>query len=234
MREKPKHTLTNEQQVFVLNNYKKLKRQKISDELKTSRASVSRVMCDFKLYHRHNKWENQPEIVKEVLDYYKKHGVKKTNEKFKDISVRSIIERYKNSGFIPHWKFEDDMFLLRYLNSFSYDEHVKILKKHHIVNSVSTICKHLSLRGYKNTVYYNEIPHRFIKKYILEDTPIQKQNFGKRKKCVQWIDIANFWSSDNVDLYRLAMCMAKFQIWLHGGLPITNREDILIYERKDL
>lgn len=64
---------------------------KIGVSLSNLRRSIRGVSLNF-----HNRYKANPNLVKKVCAYYEKHGKLKTQEKFPEISVRSIVEHYKN------------------------------------------------------------------------------------------------------------------------------------------
>jgi len=70
-------------------------RDEICEKLGVSVANLKRSTPGVSWYY-FNRYAANPEMVKEVCTYYEKNGKKKTQEKFPEISVRSVVERYKN------------------------------------------------------------------------------------------------------------------------------------------
>lgn len=66
----------------------------IAKELGVSLSNIKRAFRGTRLAF-HNKYVLNPDLVKRVCKYYEKHGRPKTQKRFPEISVRSIVERYK-------------------------------------------------------------------------------------------------------------------------------------------
>lgn len=95
-RQKPLGTMTKAQIKIVRSLADKKKLDDIAKELVVSRSNLIRSVKPFNIsFTYHNKHKNNPEMVKKIFCYYEKHGKVKTQEKFPDIKVRSVIERYK-------------------------------------------------------------------------------------------------------------------------------------------
>jgi hypothetical protein len=89
----PKSTLTKEQRQEAEKLIGKMDRKEIAEHLGVSLANLKRAFRGRRLAF-HNKYARQPDLVKAVCKYYEKHGKIKTQKKFPQVCVRSVVERY--------------------------------------------------------------------------------------------------------------------------------------------
>lgn len=239
---KPQHNLTNEQQTFVLNNYKKMKRHELAEGCGASRANVNRFMREYGLKRKHNKWENDKKTVKAVLKCYYDHGRQEAIKRFKNVSVRSIVERYRlddcgNVEYAPdvslgvhckQWTDREALFVLRYKDILIQKDISEFLDRNNAVRNY--LKRNYKGNGKKLSTF--GLPHRLIKHHVSSDAPIYKKPVNNGLRMVSWVDIAEFYTHDDVNIYKLAKSMARFVYWLHGGLPLTDKQRIFDYERE--
>jgi transcriptional regulator with XRE-family HTH domain len=71
----------------------KMKQDDLADRIGCSRSNLIRWARDHKVSL--DSLSLKPDVVKKVCAYYERHGRKRTEKKFPNVRVRSIVERYK-------------------------------------------------------------------------------------------------------------------------------------------
>lgn len=208
-----------------------MKRIEIAEHLGASRPSVNRFMKKHGLQSgQHTQYDKK--IVEKICESHEKIGVKKTQEKYPDVNVRSITERYNSGGaFSKPWTDKQILLLVRYCDLIDLESLKRLLNRD--FKCVGTLRRttrgKLNIRLSQRT-NLNGIAYRFIKSMTDEKIKIQSQDFGHKTNFCLWIDIKKNLISENEDIKKLVSSMAKFQRWLHGGNPIVNEKDIFDYE----
>jgi len=90
----PKTSLTQEQIHEAKKLIGKMSRGDIAHEMGCSVASLGRAFRGTRLAF-FNRYSINPKLVKQVCAYYEIHGRRKTQERFPEICIRSVVERYK-------------------------------------------------------------------------------------------------------------------------------------------
>jgi AcrR family transcriptional regulator len=73
----------------------KMPRDEIAKACGVSVSSLKRAFRGVRICY-FNKYVANPNLVEAVCRYYEKHGKNKTQERFPNVKVRSVVERYKN------------------------------------------------------------------------------------------------------------------------------------------
>ena len=94
LRRRPLGTMTEDQIEIAKSLAGTLDRRDIAEKLGVSLSNLKRSCRDIK-FNYHNKYKANPGKVKELCEFYEKNGRVKTQEKYPDWSVRSVVERYK-------------------------------------------------------------------------------------------------------------------------------------------
>lgn len=92
---RPKGTMTQDQISKAKKLVGKMDRNNIAKTVGVSVSNLKRSMPGVS-FTFHNKYKANPDLVKKVCAYYEKHGKIKTQDKFPNIKVRSVVERYKD------------------------------------------------------------------------------------------------------------------------------------------
>lgn len=74
----------------------------MAELLGTSTCNVKRAFRGQSLWFKNGKLKNNPELVRQVTNYYRQHGRPATVDRFPDISVKSIIDRPEYYGLGKH------------------------------------------------------------------------------------------------------------------------------------
>lgn len=98
LRRKPKSTLTEEQKEWVKVRIGKMPVSKMACELQTSVSNIKRAFRGTSLWFKNGKLKNNPELVREVLEYYSEHGKVETQKMFPHVRIKSILHREKYYG----------------------------------------------------------------------------------------------------------------------------------------
>ena len=92
-------SLTTEQIAIIESNLKRMKRSDIAHAVGVSESRLKRAAkvlgWKFEYLKAQPYMKYSERLTKEVLSYYEKNGKNKTQNRYPDIKLRSIIERYK-------------------------------------------------------------------------------------------------------------------------------------------
>lgn len=72
----------------------KMSREDIAEQMGVSLASLKRAFPGVRLAY-FNRYVINPQLVRQVCVYYERHGKRATQERFPEVRVRSVVERYK-------------------------------------------------------------------------------------------------------------------------------------------
>ena len=210
-----------------------MKRIELSEQIGSSRATVNRFMRDNGLKTgQHTQYPK--DVVKKICEFHEQHGVKKTQEKFPDVKVRSIVERYQTNAYLASYDFKQIHLFLKYSEMLSDEQLYQLLGRS--VSNRKIVCKATErMIGFgKNPsrVYLNGLPYRFVKNFTKDSIPYFKFSHGHCRKLCLWYDIKKHLSKNvSLEIKEIVNIMSKFQLWLHGGRPITEFNEIMEYER---
>lgn len=226
---KPAGRLTKEQAAKARKLIHKMPRDEIAKEIGVSVATLKRWARDngnIRLAY-FNKWVIDPDLVKTVCEYYAKHGMTKTQKKFPNVKLRSVIERYaKVVGAPPRqirWKPNELLVLVKMAGIISKkDQAIYFSRPRANKGSITSAwmkkfkCSGSSINGLS---YW--LARRLTDK---EPNPISTQYWYSRRgdnsfsrRLVLWVDLEKSLRADLPDHIKDAVkVMAKFQRWLHG------------------
>ncbi|MGB0452590.1 MAG: hypothetical protein ACPGJV_02665 [Bacteriovoracaceae bacterium] len=175
-----------------------------------------------------------PEVVKEVCRFYEKNGRKLTEEKFHEVNVRSIVERYKN--FSPRqsrWLDSEVLEVLRMACFIPYEKQAEILNRP-LANAGSIVsvwqkklkCKPVEVHG---------LPDYKMKMFIKKKCPFVKlpsvtssNNTSLSRKLYLWVDIEEHLYDEVPDFFKIAVrSLALFQRKLFNGNTHLEIEKML-------
>lgn len=237
---KPKGTMTKDQIAFAIKNKNKLSRHEICKKLNESLSNLKRSCKGIKFEAdslKKNKYKTNPDLVKEVLKYYEKNGRKKTQEKFKDIKVRSITEKYKD--FKPlqtKWENQDILEAAKMAGLISVKAQIKYFSHRGI--GVSGI-RHLWDRRFgTQQSNLHGIPLYKAKHFVLKSAPALEINFGKTKtkktrKIILWVDAEKHLKKDCPEFIKDSIkSMAIFQRRLFKVKNVKQKIKRMIQQRE--
>jgi predicted DNA-binding protein (UPF0251 family) len=242
-RKRPRPMLTPWQRQEALRLRGKYTKEEIARRIGTSRSSVARLGRDLKLsFAATYKYKANPELVKQVCDYYGKHGKSKTLERFPGIKLRSIVEQYKY--FAPRQiRWTDDQLkeLARMAGIISMKAQARYFNRPHAyAGSIKAAwVKKFGMGGGS----INGLAWDAAKHFVTDKCkPIRTEFWNRRKtkrsrvhygrQIVLWTEMRKHlkpdtppWLKESVD------ALANFQIWLHGKHP-RKAIQTLIEERE--
>lgn len=172
-----------------------------------------------------SRYARNPRLVAQVCRYYEKHGKHKTQERFPEISVRSIVERYK-------------LFSPRQIR-WSGAEILEATRMAGIVTLASQAKMFGRPRAYKGSIRslwakkfgigpanVNGAYWHMAKNYVRPSCPVQIVNMGTTQKkshrkldhkLVLWVDFEKHMKPNAPDIIIQGVkALAKFQRWVHG------------------
>lgn len=128
LRKRPRSTLTKEQIHQAESLIGKMDRRDIAQELGTSISNLKRAFKN-KTLAFHNKYKSNPALVKQVCEYYEKHGKLKTQKKFPTINLRSVVERYPHKKRQIRWTDDQIAEAARMATFVTFDKQAKIFNR---------------------------------------------------------------------------------------------------------
>jgi DNA-binding XRE family transcriptional regulator len=225
---RPKPNLTPYQRREALRLRGKITKEEIAEQIGASRSSVMRLGRDLKLsFNACNQYKLNPIFVKQVCEYYSKHGKAKTLERFPGINLRSIVERYNT--FPPRQvRWTDDQLkeLARMAGIVSIKAQFKYFDRPgaHEGAIVSAWMKKFRMGG----GCVNGLSWHMARNFVTQDCkPIQTKFWRQRegvltnnvgRNIVLWVDLQKHLKPDSPPwLIESIDALANFQVWLHGS-----------------
>lgn len=235
---KPKGTLTKKQIAFAKKHKNDMTRKEICEALEVSLSNLKRSCRDVKFQCSHlkkNKYLTNPKLVEKVLRFYEKNGKKKTQEKFPDVSVRSIVERYKD--FKPRqirWKDKELIELTKMAGLVSFKDQAKWFNR---PNANAGSIKSAWVKKFKTSQEtINGMAHYKAKHFVKKSAPYIKTPFGSgsgnAKRILLWVDMEKHLRKDAPNYVKESvLAMAEFQRKLFGVNNVRRKVLQMIKER---
>lgn len=236
---RPKGTMTPEQ-IHQARNWAMTKpRAEICKLLEVSLSNLKRscpdVSFNYKNYTR-NKYITNPKLVKKVCAYYEKHGKRKTQEKFPEVNIRSVVERY--TDFKPRqsrWSDKQIQELAKMAGLISFKAQAKYFNRP-LANEGSIRSAWVKKFGHGQRVI-NGMAHWKAKHFIKKSCPIIETPFGSnshtQKHLILWVDFEKHIRSDCPEFIKEAVgTMASFQRKLFNVKDVRTKVKRLISERE--
>jgi hypothetical protein len=234
---KPKGTLTKKQIQYVKKWAGKKDRHEIAKDLGVSLSNIKRSCPGLNLTY-HYKYCNNPKLVEKVCKYYEKHGKRKTQEKFPDVAVRSIVERYKK--YEPRqlpWTDEQLIELTKMAGLISMKSQAKYFNRP-LANEGSIRSVWVKRFGHGQRVI-NGMAHWKARHFIKKSCPVIDTPFGsnnhKQRHLVLWVDFEKHIKDDCPKFIKEAVsAMADFQRKLYGVKDVRGKVKRLIKNRETI
>lgn len=168
------------------------------------------------------RYANQPALVRQVLAFYEKHGRTKTEERFPEISVRSVVERYPN--FSPRqirWTEEQIIEAAKMAGLVSYKAQAKYFNRPNAFEG--SICalwmKRFGIgQGQINGLVRSQVRPLIQgghSKYISRVGQSRKGKRGQFQSLILWVDLEKMLKDDVPEFMKEAVrTLASFQRWL--------------------
>ena len=173
-------------------------------------------------------------VVKQVCEYYAKHGKHKTQQRFPSVRLRSVIERYATKPRQVRWTADQLIRLAQMAGLISFERQAAYFARPN-ANAPSIKSAWSKIFGHGGASI-NGLSHWIAREYVTRSCPfyltdywcIDRGNIKQRRSIVLWIDMAECLRDDVPSHLALAIhALAKFQRWLHRGAPRFNIMNIL-------
>lgn len=227
---KPKGNLTEHQKAEAIKLRGTMPITKIANELGVSVSNIKRSLPGISFYYENGKIINNPQLAREIYEYYLANGKPKTLEKFKDCRIRprSIIDAPAKYGFLPQqkirkWTDDELVELARMQGLISYQAQAKYFSrpnanagsiKSAYQKKFSSIYSELHGMSWSNArkIVYPDCPKLFLP--TLERMP--SKNATKNKNIrVLWCDLEKHLLPVLPPAFVDAIkALAEFQRWL--------------------
>lgn len=176
----------------------------------------------------------RPDTVRQVCEYYAKHGKVKTQKKFPKVKVRSIVERYMRSLDLPkrqeRWTSNQLIEVARMAGLVSLEKQASNFARPGA--NLGAMRSVWNKRFGHGGININGLSKNVAKGYVLHSCPYYSTSFWYHRNgprlIALWVDAEQHLKPDVPDHLREAIAaLAKFQRWLHGENAKSNIEDIL-------
>ena len=231
LRHRPAGRLTEAQARQVRRLLFKMPREDIAREIGVSVPTLKRWVRDngnIRLAY-FNRWHANPKLVNQICKYYAKHGRAKTERRYPNVRVRSVIERYfKGLGFKPRqvrWTSDQLVAIAKMAGLVSIDRQAKYFDRPGAnEGSIKSVwMKRFGLGGGS----INGLSYWVAKHYVRPSCPYYETDFwaqraGKKgrdkvRRIALWVDVQRHIKSETpVHLKEAISALAGFQRWLHG------------------
>jgi len=167
------------------------------------------------------------ELTKEVIGYYEQHGLKKTKEKFPEVKVRSIIERYpRNKARQSRWTGKQMVEAVKMAGLISLENQAKYFNRPR-ANRGAMVSLWQKRFGSKPGRIHG-LPNYKASLFVTDDCPRVKTGLKNGVRLCLWVDCVKYAREDCPDFIMDAFkCMAEFQIKLMGKNPRKEIDEII-------
>lgn len=156
-------------------------------------------------------------LIEEVCEYYAKHGKIKTRDKFPEVNVRTVVERYKHDiGVAPRqvrWKDEEIVKVVLLARTNTKEEIAKEMNRPnaHTGSIKSIFSKRLNLSATKIA----GLPYaKVVKNYKICEKDIPWHRLESRRICY-WSDILTYLRPNvSSEIRRAIETCVMFEKWL--------------------
>lgn len=231
--------MTKAQIAFAKKHKKDMKRADICKALGVSLSNLKRSCPGVSFQYMHlkkNKYLTNPLLVKKVCKYYEKHGKRKTQEKFPEVNIRSIVEKYKlYSPRQLQWTDDQLLELTKMAGIISMKAQARYFNRPFAnKGSIRSVWSKRFGYGQRNIngMTYWKAKH-FIKKTCpLIETPFFSNDHTQRR-LVLWVDFERHIKRDCPDFIKEAVSdMAGFQRKLFGVKDVRAKVKRLMKQRE--
>jgi hypothetical protein len=208
-----------------------MSRDDICKKLGVSASNLKR-SCPGTSFYFFNRYAANPDMVKEVCKYYEKHGLRETQEKFPELKIRSIVERYKL--FSPRqsrWKDNEIIELVKFAGLVSAKKQAEFFNRP-LAHEGSI--RSVWVKNFKTAPrFMHGLPMHKAKLFVKPECPtLKKDNLWRDvggTEMVLFCDAVKYLEDDCPDFVKEAIqAMAEFQEKLFGKNPRVEIENILM------
>ncbi len=216
----------------------KMDRRDIAKEVGASLSSLKRAFRGTRMAF-HNKWAINPALVRRIGKFYSRHGMRATEEAFPGVSVRSVVEHYKD--FKPRqirWTDTQITEAARMAGLVSPMAQAKYFNRPraHVGSIRSLWMKKFGMGwGQVNGMVHHHAKHLVdIKARYLR--PVGESRHDEQvqfRRLILWVDMEKCLKPEVPTFMKDAIhTMADFQRWLHGSSDPRKQILRMIKERE--
>lgn len=201
-------------------------RSEIAQELGVSESNLKRGLRGTSIWFHNGKYKNRPELVKQVMDYYYKHGKPATVKQFPSVNVKCIIERPEYYGIKKkfrqrRWTDQELIELTKMAGIISETGQAKYFKRPGA--NEGSIKSVWMKRFHLGSGFIHGMSEYMAKHLVNKKTPYVQTAFWQSRrdgvtfgrKLYLWVDMENNLQPEIPEFIRDAIVqMAKFQRWL--------------------
>ena len=221
LKKRPDGKLTSEQERKVRRLAGTMFIKELAKEVGTSDSNLDRWAKEHKVNINALKYPEK--LVKEVCEYYSKHGKIKTQERYPNVRLRSIVEKYATKPRQVRWTADQLVKLAQMAGLVSYERQAAYFGRPgaHVGSIKSAWIKIFKSAGGS----INGLSHHVAKRFVLPSCPFYLTGYwvtdrgrgAQRRSIAFWVDVALHLRADVPDhLASAIQTMAEFQKWLHG------------------
>lgn len=236
---KPLGSMTKAQIAFARKHKNDMKRADICKALGVSLSNLKRSCPNISFQYMHlkkNKYLTNPTLVKKICRYYEKHGKVKTQKKFPNVKVRSVVERYKL--FKPRqekWTNSQLIELTKMAGLISMNAQAKYFNRPNSnEGGIKSVWMKRFGHGQRNI---NGMAYWKAKHFVKKSCPVIETPFGSnehtQRHLVLWVDFEKHIKDDCPEFIKEAVsAMADFQRKLYGVKDVRAKVKRLIKKRE--
>ena len=228
LRKRPKSTMTKEQIRKAKAMIGKAPRDEIAQRLGVSVSNLKRAFRGTIIWFQNGKYRNRPELVREVLEYYREHGQSATIEAFPKENVRSITDRPEYYGFSKscrqiRWTDEQIVELTKMAGIISPKDQARYFNRPGA--NEGSIRSVWTKRFHMGSGCLHGMSHRQAKYFVKKRCPYIQTSFWSQRNLKHsadkvrmlylWVDVEKYLRADCPEFVRTAIVtIAQFQRWL--------------------
>lgn len=191
--------------------------------------------CKGTSFNYHNKYKANPDIVKRVTKYYEKHGKTKTQEKFPDLNVRSIVERYRHEPRQIRWTGPQLIEIIKMHGFISKKNQAKFFKRPRANEGsiVSVWQKTLKIKRSHTDVGHHMVASWKIERFLKKGCPKTPACHNGIEGAYLWHDVDKFLKKSTPKIIKdCAKAIALYQEWLFDSKEPRKEVLKMIKERR--
>ena len=235
----PKTTMTHEQIEKAKTMIGRKTRHEICSELGISLASLKRAFRGTRIPWT-KEFINQ-QMAEKVSKYYETHTLEETQKKFKNIRIRSIIERYKiHKPKCVKWTDHDVVEQVRMQGLVSYNAQAKFFKKKKLnKGGIKSLCSKRNYKGFSRSNIHGMFQHKaiyFVKKScpFLEVKGLDRETAINKRYLYLWCDMRKHLRTDCPESVKQIIDIGfQFQKWLYKS-DNPKKEILKIIKQREL
>ncbi len=216
------NSLSTEQRIFIQENLNKMKRADIADAINVPVSRLKRAASfagwKFTFTKGFADLKYDPTLVVEVLNYFDSNGKIKTQEKFPDINIRSVVERYgkgRNTR-CKKWSNNDLIELMKMGGIISFENQAIFFNRPR-AHKGSIVSVWQKVFGVSSRCM-NGLPKYKAEKIAKKECPYIKSEYKNGMKLYLWCDLKNYLLPNCSEVVKRCInIMCEFQERIFNG-----------------